>query len=85
MQTAAATLAGNALGANDNKRLNGLAKAIMPLEVGLMIISGGLLFVFAPVLIRLFSSDASVIALGGTVLRMVAVSEPFYGVPIVIN
>ena len=85
MQTAAATLAGNALGANDNKRLNGLAKAIMPLEVGLMIISGGLLFVFAPVLIRLFSSDASVIALGGTVLRMVAVSEPFYGVPIVIE
>ena len=85
MQTAAATLAGNALGANDNKKLNGLARAIMPLEIGLMVISGGLLFIFAPVLIRLFSSDAQVIRLGSTVLRMVAVSEPFYGVPIVIE
>ena len=85
MQTAAATLAGNALGANDNKKLNGLARAIMPLEIGLMVISGGLLFIFAPVLIRLFSSDTQVIRLGSTVLRMVAVSEPFYGVPIVIE
>nr|WP_294669499.1 MATE family efflux transporter [uncultured Blautia sp.] len=85
MQTAAATLAGNALGANDNKRLNSLAKAIIPLEVSLMILSGGLLFVFAPILICLFSTDPQVIALGSTVLRMVAVSEPFYGVPIVIE
>ena len=77
MQTAAATLAGNALGANDNKKLNSLAKAIVPLEVGLMVISGSLLFIFAPILIRLFSSDAQVIRLGSTVLRMVAVSEPF--------
>ena len=85
MQTAAATLAGNALGANDNKKLSGLARAIMPLEIGLMVVSGGLLFTFAPVLIRLFSSDAQIISLGSTVLRMVAVSEPFYGVPIVIE
>ena len=40
---------------------------------------------FAPQLMRLFSRDPEVIALGGTVLRMVAVSEPFYGVPIVIE
>ena len=69
----------------DNKKLNSLAKAIVPLEVGLMVISGSLLFIFAPILIRLFSSDAQVIRLGSTVLRMVAVSEPFYGVPIVIE
>ncbi len=85
MQTAAATLSGNAWGARDKKRLNGLAAAIIPLEVGLMIISGGLLFIFAPRLMCLFSSDAAVIDLGSTVLRMVAVSEPFYGVPIVIE
>ena len=34
---------------------------------------------------RLFSRDESVIRLGTTVLRMVAVSEPFYGVPIVVE
>lgn len=36
-------------------------------------------------MIRLFSSDDQIISLGSTVLRMVAVSEPFYGVPIVIE
>lgn len=85
MQTAAATLSGNAHGAGDKKRLRDLTRALMPLEVGLMIVSGGLLFAFAPSLMRLFSSDGEVIALGATVLRMVAVSEPFYGVPIVIE
>ena len=85
MQTAAATLAGNAFGANDEKKLNDLARTIIPLEVGLMIVSGSLLFIFAPNLIRIFTKDPEVIRLGTTVLRMVAVSEPFYGVPIVIE
>ena len=57
----------------------------MPLEALLMIISGGLLFIFAPQLMSLFSKDRAVIGLGSTVLRMVAVSEPIYGVPIVIE
>ena len=50
-----------------------------------MIISGTLLFVFAPDMMRLFSKDAKVIALGATVLKMVALSEPFYGVSIIIE
>lgn len=85
MQTAAATLSGNACGAKDKERLSGLAKVTIPLVVVLMILSGGLLFLFAPQLMGLFSDDAKVIGLGVTVLRMVAVSEPFYGVPIVVE
>ena len=85
MQTAAATLAGNALGARDGKRLKSLAGTFLPLEVGLMVVSGGLLFLFAPQLVGLFTKDPQVAALGSTVLRMVAVSEPFYGVPIVLE
>ncbi len=85
MQTAAATLAGNAWGAKDRKKLRELSKTIMPLEIGLMVVSGSLLFIFAPELMHLFSHDENVIALGKTVLRMVAISEPFYGVPIVIE
>ena len=50
-----------------------------------MIVSGSLLFLFAPNMMRLFSRDAQVIALGVTVLRMVAVSEPFYGVSIIVE
>ena len=85
MQTAAATLAGNAYGAKDAQRMKKLARMFIPLEVGLMIISGALLFLFAPPLVKLFSADAAVIALGTTVLRMVAVSEPFYGFSIIVE
>lgn len=85
MQTAAAALSGNAYGAGDKNRLKRLSRTIIPLEVGAMIISGGFLFIFAPELMKLFSKDGEVIALGASVLCMVAVSEPFYGVPIVIE
>ena len=85
MMTAAATLAGNSLGANDNQKARDLARMILFIEVSLMIVTGSLLFAFAPNMMSLFSKDAVVIALGATVLRMVAVSEPFYGVSIVIE
>lgn len=85
MQTAAATLSGNAWGAKDGKKLRQLTRTIIPFEICLMTVSGGLLFLLSPQLMRLFSKDAEVIALGATVLRMVAVSEPFYGVPIVLE
>jgi Na+-driven multidrug efflux pump len=85
MQTAAATLAGNALGAKDEKRIHELGRMIILVEVSLMVVSGSLLFVFAPEMVGIFSNDPSVIALGTAVLRMVAVSEPFYGVFIIIE
>ena len=85
MQTAAATLAGNALGAGDGKRMRQLSATAIAIEVALMILSGGLLFAFAPAMAGLFTRDARVLALCVTVLRMVAVSEPFYGVSIIIE
>ena len=85
MQTAAATLAGNAWGARDRKRIKDLTAMILVIEVGLMVLSGGLLFIFAPQMMGLFSKEQQVIALGATVLRMVAVSEPFFGVSIIIE
>ena len=85
MQTAAATLAGNAYGARDKQRMQDLAAMFIPVEVILMIISGGALFAAAPALMGLFSTSAEVIDLGATVLRMVAVSEPFYGFSIIIE
>ena len=85
MQTAAATLAGNAYGAKDEKRMKELARMFIPLEILLMILSGGALFALAPGLVDIFSDSPEVIALGTTVLRMVAVSEPFYGFSIIIE
>lgn len=85
MQTAAATLTGNAVGAKDKQGLKDLGRLIIAIEVFLMILSGALLFAFAPNMMGIFSKDPDVISLGSIVLRMVAVSEPFYGVSIIIE
>ncbi len=85
MQTAAATLTGNAYGAKDAKKMRSLSNMFIPIEVVLMIFSGGALFLSAPVLMGLFSKSPEVIGLGSTVLRMVALSEPFYGVSIIVE
>lgn len=85
MMSAAATLSGNAIGAGDERRRRDIAQLIFLCEIAMMLLSGALLFAFAPGMVRLFSRDAAVIALGSTVLRMVALSEPFYGVSIVIE
>lgn len=85
MQTAAATLAGNAYGARDKKRMDELARMFIPIEIVLMILSGGCLFIFAPALVELFSHSGEVIMLSVIVLRMVAVSEPFYGFSIIVE
>ena len=85
MQTAAATLAGNACGAGDRQRMKELARMFIPIEVILMILSGGVLFFVSPALVGIFSKSASVSALGVTVLRMVALSEPFYGFSIIME
>ena len=85
MQTAAATLAGNALGAKDAHKMKKLTAVIIRIEVFLMMATGSLLFIFAPNMMTLFTKDSAVITLGTTVLRMVALSEPFYGVSIIIE
>ena len=85
MQTAAATLAGNSLGEKNGEKLKTLAKLLVIIETVLMIISGALLFIFAPQMLTLFSKDAQVILLGTTVLRMVALSEPFFGISIIME
>jgi len=48
-----------------------------------MFLAGVLLFLSAPFMVRIFSDSPEVIAMGTVVLRMVAVSEPFYGFSII--
>lgn len=85
MQTAAATLAGNAYGAKDRRRMEEMARMFIPIEILLMMISGGCLFASAPALMRIFSASSEVVLLGTAVLRMVALSEPFYGFSIIVE
>lgn len=83
MQAADATLTGNAIGAKNKKQMQSMGRVIVWAEIVMMIITGSLLYIFAPQAVSIFSREAEVILLGGTVLRMVALSEPFYGVSIV--
>ncbi len=85
MQAAAATLIGNAHGARDKNKAKEISRLLILIEVSLMIVSGGLLFIFAEKMAGLFSDSDEVISLCATVLRMVALSEPFYGVSLIIE
>ena len=85
MQAAAATLTGNAIGMRDRQRQRDLSAVIVAVELLMMLVTGGLLFAFAPQMVRVFSKDPQVIGLGSTVLRMVACSEPVYGISIVVE
>lgn len=85
MQTAAATLAGNAYGAKDRDKMRSLSRMFIPIEVTLMFVTGSALFMVAPMFMGFFSRNTEVIKLGATVLRMVAVSEPFYGFLIIVE
>ena len=85
MQTAAATLTGNAIGEGNKQKMRDFARMLLLSEVSLMCLTGGLLFTFAPQMMDLFSDAGEVILLGSIVLRMVALSEPFYGVSIIIE
>ncbi len=85
MQTAAATLAGNEYGAKNKENIDRLGRMMLFIEVVLMVISGAALFFLAEPMMGLFSKDPEVIKLGATVLCMVALSEPFYGISIIIE
>ena len=85
IQAAASTLAGNAYGRRDQDYMKSITRTLLILEPSLMAVSGTILFIIAPFMLRSLTPDAEVIALGAKVLRMVAVSEPLYGVAVVLE
>lgn len=85
MQAAAATLAGNALGEKNVKKLQRTSVTIASLAFMIMGVMGAVLFCFPSVMMGIFTSDSAVIALGSVALRIVAVSEPLFGVAIIME
>lgn len=85
IQTAAATLSGNASGMRDKRYMRGVTRTLLILEASMMTLSGGALFLLAEKMMRMFTPDPDVIRLGTVVLRMVAVTEPLYGVAVVLE
>ena len=85
MQTAASTLIGNAYGEKNNEKLTRLSRLLLILEFIVMTVSGAVLFFGAEKLMGLFTPDGDVIKMGARVLKMVALSEPIYGIAIIIE
>lgn len=84
-QVAASALAGFALGERNERKLDMSSRAAMLIAFVAMAISGGLLFLFPDATMSVFSRDARVIAAGASVLRLVALSEPLFGVAIILE
>jgi len=83
MEAAASTLSGNALGERNERKLDSVSRTILFLSVGLMTITGALLFAFPDFMMAIFTTDAAVISGGAVVLRIVACSEPLYAAMII--
>ena len=79
-QSACATIVGNSVGMKDEAKAKRTTYTIASICFGLMTIAGILLFIFAPQLMSIFTPDIEVIQQGSVVLRMVALSEPIFGV-----
>ncbi len=83
MQAAASTLCGNALGERDEAKLDQVSRTILLISMGLMTLTGAILFAFPGFMMSIFTTDAEVIAGGAKILRIVACSEPLYAAMII--
>lgn len=84
-QSAAATLAGNAVGERNKEKLRHLAFTVCLMAAALMFAAGSALFIFSEGLMGIFTPDDAVIRLGASVLKIVAVSEPVYGILVILE
>ncbi len=85
LRTASSALVGAALGEGDRKKLRAVSGLSIALTVGMMCLSGVVLYLVARPLMALFSPVEAVVSLGAEMLRLVAFSEPFFGLMIVLE
>ncbi len=83
--SAATTMIGQAIGAGRKELTRRLAWLTTWMGMGIMAATGALMFVFAPEMIAIISTDPEVRRLGTLILRIEAFAEPMYGASIVAN
>jgi len=84
-QSAASTLVGNALGQKKEDKVKRTAGWIGGITFLLMLGAGIILLLNAHRLVGIFTPDQEVVRLGARVLRIVAVSEPIYGILVILE
>ena len=83
IQDASIALVGQAVGAHRRDMSKRFAWLCTGMGMGIMALSGVLMWLFAPALMSIFTADAAVIALGAQMLRIEAFAEPMFGASIV--
>ena len=85
LRMATSTLVGNSYGEGNMRKLKITEELSISITILIMVINGSLLYLFARPLMNIFTSSPNVAELGSQMLRMVAFSEPFFGLMIVIE
>lgn len=85
LRLATSTLVGNALGEGNIKKLRLTERISIEMTMVIMFINGILLYIFATPLMGFFTNSSQVIELGAKMLMLVAFSEPFFGLMIVLE
>lgn len=80
---AATTLVGQSIGAGNKVRAKKFAWMTVLFGMGIMTITGAVMYVIAPFLFQILTPDVQVQALGVSVLRIEVFAEPLYGASIV--
>ena len=83
LRAATSTLVGIAVGEKDEKKYGKVCRSSLIFTLGMQCITGLILFITAYPLMSLFTSSDEVARIGASVLKIVAFSEPFYGLMIV--
>ncbi len=85
LRTATSAMIGHAIGERDPEKLRMTEYISIILTVGSMLLTGTVLFFTALPLMRIFTSSLPAAELGAEMLRLVAFTEPFFGLMVVLE
>lgn len=85
LRTATSTMVGISLGEHDRDKFYMVSRLSIIFTVGMMVVSGIVLYFVAYPLMCLLTSSRPAAHLGAQMLKMVAFSEPFFGIMIVME
>ena len=85
LRTATSTMVGISLGEGDRQKFKTVGKMSVAITVFMMIINGLILYFVSLPLMRIFTTSDQVAQIGAAMLKLVAFSEPFFGIMIVME
>lgn len=83
LRTATSTMVGMSLGEKDSRKFETVCRLSAAVTVLMMIFSGAVLYFAAYPLMGFFIESGEAVTLGAEMLKLVALTEPFYGLMIV--